>query len=195
MKHTSFLLLVALLVAACNEKQAVPAVTAESEPNNSYDTADLLGSLGNSSSIEIDGNVEHDDGQNDDLVDHFAVLPTYSGQVTITLTPVEPLADVRFVEELSATTDGQSVNAAGAGLAESAQLTVASGQSLRVRVETTAAATDYTLNFSSPAPLSADLPGELPTLHIWRLDHATGELQHRVTPSPWISATEPITPR
>lgn len=195
MKHTSYLLLVALSAAACNEKQAVPAVTAESEPNDSYAAADLLGSLANSSSIEIDGNVEHDDGQNDDLVDHFLVLPTYSGQVTVTLTPVEPLADVLFVEELSASSDGQSVNAAAAGLAESAQITVASGQGLHLRVETTAAATDYTLNFSSPAPLSADLPNQLPQLHIWRLDEATGELQHRVTNGQWLSGTEPATPR
>jgi hypothetical protein len=194
MKHTSpLLLLAALSAAACNEKQAAPAITAETEPNNSYATANFLGSLGSSSSIEITGNIEDDDETNDDLVDHFLILPGYSGQVTITLTPDEPLANVLFVEELSASTDGQSVNAAGAGQAESAQLTVVSGQGLHIRVETTVAATDYSLNFSSPAPLSAEQQGVPVELHLWRVDDTTGTLQHSRTPGQLVLEPSPST--
>lgn len=184
MKLPPLSLLPALLLAACNDKQTVAGSTAETEPNDTFATSDFLGALGNATSADVTGNIEHDDGNNDDLEDHFSILPSFSGQITVTLTPVEPTANVSFTEELTSTTDGVVTDAAGPGQPESAQFNVTSGITFRLRVETAAAATDYTLNFlSPPAPLSAGEPPRL-ELHTWWADHQTGKLEHRLQSLP-----------
>jgi hypothetical protein len=182
MKLLPLNLLLAVLLAACNDKQTVAGSAVETEPNDTFATSDFLGAVGNATSADVTGNVEHDDGDNDDLEDHFSILPSFTGQITVTLTPVAPTANVSFTEELTSTTDGVVTDAAGAGQPESAQFNVTSGITFRLRVETAAAATDYTLNFlTPPAPLSAG-DGQRLELHTWVADPQTGQLEHRVQP-------------
>ncbi len=183
MKLTSILsaCVLGLCLASCNDTTGlVPTVTAESEPNDTFGSADLIGSIGGGADpASLTCDVQFDDGLNTDLQDHFIGISTYTGSVLVEVTPTEPTADLRIIEELTSSTDGATINATGAGAAESGMLSVSKDQGFNFRVETTLADTSYTLTVTEVSPISLGSERDEPLVHQIVIDSETGQAQAR----------------
>ena len=148
-------------LSACNDmiSEELAAVTSETEPNDMFDTANDIGTILDSDTVfDITGSIEVDDAMSLDIEDHFSFLSTIDGSFSITVTPTQAEANILVIEEISATTDGETFNAAGAGLGEVAVLDVAENTVFNFRIESQLADTDYTINVQQ-APAAATAPG------------------------------------
>lgn len=164
-------------LTACNEKLGVePTVTNETEPNDTFATANNIGTLSDDgSSIDITADIEFDDGSNTDLEDHFQVLAAFSGNATVTVTQTDLAADMILVEELTESTDGATFDGNGIGVAEVGTIAVTENVLFRFRVECAAASTDYSISIQQAPAVSLETGETGPSAIL--IDPKTGEAQ------------------
>ena len=167
--------LLGLGLTACNDKLGVElVVTEETEPNDTFATANNIGTLSDGgSSIDITADLQFDDGTNTDLQDHFFALATFTGNAAVTVTQTDPAADLILTEEVSASTDGATFDDNGAGVAEVGVISVIENVVFRFRVESAAANTDYTINIAQAPSVSLETEPTGPSAIL--VDPATGE--------------------